>query len=611
MTDDLPAGAGSQGTTPGSSSDANDLHPHSGKTDGRTSDSLDHLLESIDQTLLADERAFDKKAAERRHTLEAEHTQLSEKLLLIAERAARAEAISSRDVLVKLESYRLPIESKLQAVVAELGYDPKLRAEEEERKRRESFERDSHSRMSQFLSMIGDIVDVDEIDEVQDEACRALCILTLNDGTRVLKRLREISHGMGAGLHPLVEAYVQSLTRPGEIAERKDAYARLQESLASEFEERDDASERLRAIRSESALLEQEAPRLSTTAVYHKVHELCCRAKLVQIERGAVLTADQAQGMRREIFGKLKNVKEQANTGYVPSLLATWHPDDYADEIAKAKKGYEEALQSAGDHESPDNTRISGFQLDTETPVGLEDSELHGRLHEAEQWVLAEVYRQTNKHLDEPSSLQVLQALKLVVMHAREFLKGNDRRLAEVLIPAREVFETGKDFRWLRNQFKRLDKRSSESEEESGAIEEAETPSASVETLSGENPLHPSIHAVRRWTREKRIMVLGGVAEETLRMDLQSILEAKEVTWYDYERNGSTNKIQQAAQRLARDKFDYVVYLLGYLSHTATGLCDDAAKSSGTPIARVHRGKGPVGIAEAIRLASVRASAPS
>jgi len=562
-------------------------------------------LASIDSRLDLREEEERNSTQARKRGLETEHRHLAKFLTSLNERLARSRKFEAAELVEEIQDKIQTVAARKGAIVDELGFDPDQVRRDKKEHEREEKERLSHDSMALLLSRIGDVGGEKQIRALEAETFQVMPGMQYAHMAKVLGRLQAAAHSRGLEMDPLLEEFLQRLSNCGDSPPDPSTYAQLQRKLENEYQARTEFAAKVKELQMQSVDIESKAHGLPRDAVYHRIHEICCRAKSLQEEFGQPLSEDLQTRLRREVFGKLGSVAKTANADYIPSLSRGWQSPDYASEIANARKGYREAVPDPvakiGAFE-PSESRED--QEETER-LGIKNKELSSRILEAERWVLAEVYRRANQYIDDRKAPDAANCLQQVVSHALRFLVEYRDRLPMLLLGCREALDKGSDFRWLRKRMVKLSEENiSESRSEDAAVHSDESEDISLESITGESIVHPSIHAARRWSSGRQVLLVGGVVDETRRARLERLLEADMVDWVPAERNAGMGRIQMAADRLSNGTYAYVVYLLGYLSHKATGLCDDAARSKGIPIARVVRGFGIVGIAEAIRAAA-------
>jgi len=227
-----------------------------------------------------------------------------------------------------------------------------------------------------------------------------------------------------------------------------------------------------------------------------------------------------------------------------------------------------------------------------------------GRLDQAERWVLAEVYRWSNACYFHPDDAEAQARLRAAARHALEYLENRKEDLAEVLRHDSPLFAEGSEFRWLRRRFAKLESISTSEPESAGETggEEAEEEGdyGSLDTLTGEAVLHPSVLRAREITRGRCLAMVGGAVRAERRERLAELFEAETLEWIASERSDGLRGIQQLTARIRSGSPDLVICLVGFMRHAASEAVVKAVRESDTPCAIVPRGYGEVAIAKAV-----------
>lgn len=559
-------------------------------------------LQEIDSRLegVEEERALAAQA--RLEQGKRRYFELSSWIDKIMPRLEHARTLQAEGIARELQTRLETMEREREGLLAELGFDPVAELEEQERLEAERRKKLSGDEKSCLLESLGS-ADAPQARAAWRRAmdgCELLLVSDLRDiFDRVLTVLAENGESCSRFREEVREALGFELEEedPGRAQELLEAYCEQQRRLARE---RREAARELHAIHQEAVTLETEAGSLPVAAIEAKIHELCCRAKLLQRYSGSQLRPEQDDLLHYEVFGRLGSIRKECNCGYVPSLKTEWMPPSLPEEIAGARREYEEQLRSAAEQE-PD---AGAAAAPASEELSREIHRLRQKCGQAEHWLLAEVYRAVTEFLNAPQDEGAASSLRACARQALEFLSLHREQLPGILLDARGCFDEGAEFRWLRKRFGKLTELAAaetageDAREEGEDKEEAELP-PEVTTPSGETCIHPSIRRARRISKGARLLVLGGSGGKEGKAErLRESLEAASVDWVAHERGDGMRLTQQTAAKIENGSYDCVVLLLGRMSHKTSAPILDACKSRSVPVAKVFRGCGEVRIAE-------------
>lgn len=532
---------------------------------------LEELLEIADAALDEEDQRREEARARRVRELEAEADRIDDALHEVEPRLRRAEELESADVLARLREAAGALVARREKIHGDLGYDPA------QKRTRERAER-SAALASELLESISHAQTATAAEAAVQAVLASLQDLTLDDAVRVLDGLAKQQGELPPRLRRLREE-IDGFRDEEDAGERFRARAA---EIGREQERLQRLNEECEAIEQEVGLLETQLGRYPKPAVRARIHELACRAKLLQQRHGRRISHEQHDRMRRMIFGRLHAIVKDTSCAFVPSLRQEWKPASFEKEIEEARAEFERATRQRP-------------AAETAEPASEDLPEsLRARLRQAEQWVLAEVYRYSNARYESPGDEAARKRLRRAARFATRFLDEHRDELARVLRHDADLFAEGSDFRWLRRRFARLDE---EPPEEAG--DETDDTGA-IETLAGERVLHPSVMRALPLTRGRHVVMVGGAVRAERRDRLQELFEASEWEWVPYERGDGQRGVQQLATKVRNGSMDVVVCLVGFLGHGAFNQIVTAAREKGARCAIVPRGYGEAAIAEAI-----------
>lgn len=434
--------------------------------------------------------------------------------------------------------------------------------------------------------------------------------LTLEHATNALRELAHAAERSFAAVPEAATRLRDELSAVAKLPEAEAAYVAIRKRLHDRRVRVAHVHGTVAKLHQEAITLETDARKQSQQLTWHSIQEICCRAKLLQRDYQDLITEKQQHTLHTEVFGRLGAVQKRCQLAYVPALKTDWCPDDLIAEI-ETSRTRREALHA------------KAAIPPAIAPLPAPTPEQAAQRAQDDAVALADVYRSINDFQRDPHADGAVDVLRAAVLAALHKMGDGKERLPGLLLPYADHFATGGDFRWLRRRLAQLtDERDAVEGTvcDQPAVEPADVEQGAqcatepagvvhadldeelpviIETVHG-TELHPSVAFARSFTQGNRILLVGGVVDEVRRVRLVEVLAAETVDWVTAERNGGMGDVHQAAERLSSGKYDFVVYLLGFLSHKATGILDDAAKQGMIPIARVRRGFGVVGIAEAI-----------
>ncbi len=527
---------------------------------------FEELLRVADADLDEEERRREREAAARTENLEQQARRIDEALREASPRLLRAGRLEAGGVVARLQQAVEGLKARRAAITEALGYDPA------ERHRRESAQA-----AALLIERIGGPGHADALERTTETTLLSLPDLDAEDAKAVVDALQKRLERGRAPVPPALPRIAGLLAQGGE-----NVHAAIAELLREHRRARD-VAEDLQRLEEEVGLLETGLGKLPKQAIRARIHELACRAKLLQAENQGRIPADDAIRMRRTIFGRLRGIVRDASCDFVPSLRQEWMPASLEAEIARAQAEFAQATDEA-----------------PVAAAGRPDADgaehMRGRLRQAERWVLAEVYRHSNRRFERPGDEEATKGLRQATLHAIHFLGECKDELPRILRHDADAFGEGSEYRWLRRRFAKLAETGAEEVEGPGEAEET----GSVESLAGERIHHPSVLRALPRTRGRRVVMVGGAVREERRGRLASLFEASQWEWIPYERGDGQRGVQHLVERIRNGSMDLLVCLLGFIGHSVSEQVVPAAKERRVPCAIVPRGYGEAAIAEAI-----------
>lgn len=562
-------------------------------------DDINAWLADIDAKIVEVERAKEEALKlEQARSLER-HRLACQGIELMRVRRDKASILGNAAILAQLDSAIASLTSEMRLAVEKLGYDPRERELQAQREVEQQEARASQDKMSRLLQNLGGPANPLKCSSVLKELLEGEHKLRFEDAFKVYRALAQSYSQLDTVMPEEVRSFLQEFEPIESKPEAQTQFAKRLDDRRSHLRQFGAIQKELSDIHQAAISLETSSAQMQPRAIWLRIQELCCRAKLLQHDHSTLINEEQDQLLRTEIFGRLRGIHKQHRCAFLNGLDKNWYPVDMKAEIQNCQRQFDELSKN-----EPATTVLipQAGKPENDLPQPL-NPRTAKRLQDAEHWVLAEVYRHVNTFLRSPDDVDVTQRLRQCVSHAIDFLETEKEKLPNVVRQCAHAFAEGSEFRWLRKRFARLDEDAIAPTNEEEILQSLQTglddeAPAEIEALTGKLT-HPSVLQARKYTTGKRILLVGGTPDEQRRQKLELLLDAQ-VAWVRHERNDGPAQIQRAAEQVSSGSHDIVVYFLGFLSHKATGIVDESAQSRNVLIARVRRGVGPVGVSEAI-----------
>jgi len=549
---------------------------------------LDGALEGLDPLLDEEEERQTRRRARRNEELQGEIDRVERALARALPRLERARVLDLDAAVDRIGPLVADLEQRREAAVGELGYDPAEKRKEEaaRRSREESEGLVRRAAAAAARAAVADLA----------LALRnAIPRLLRADAGKACDAITGAAQRTGWTPDSSFEDLIQALTGDENAEDAEKRYEELGRRIGRETAALAELDQGLEDLEQETLSIETAARKLPQEAIRARVHALACRAKLLQQKHAGDLDFDRSERLRRHVFGRLHTVVKQSGCGFVPSLRQSWFPASLEDEIGKAEARFRELASVPPAGPGSEDPPASGVAATEELLRRAEE-----RLDQAERWVLAEVYRWSNACYLDPEDVAAQDRLRAAARHGLDYLETRREELPAVLRHDAPLFAEGSEFRWLRRRFAKLESAADKEIESAPEEQEDAGGSGSLETLTGEAVLHPSVLRAQEITRGRSLAMVGGAVREKRRERLAELFETKNLEWIASERSDGLRGIQQLTARIRSGSPDLVICLFGFMRHAASEAVVKAVREADTPCAIVPRGYGEVAIAQAV-----------
>jgi hypothetical protein len=286
------------------------------------------------------------------------------------------------------------------------------------------------------------------------------------------------------------------------------------------------------------------------------------------------LTPDEQQASQ-PIFYKLVELSKVYQPGYIDAFDKAFSTN-WNSFIAQAEQDLRKAVAQRQEDEQREHALAQ-----RQKQMELE----RRQRRESGQALLEELKRVVDRgRLAEDE--QERDLFRRLVAQAINALGASDDGLISIVIPYEDYVAQGSEFRPLRRNIEKLRGRSE-------AVDER---------------LAAELADVLPFTRNRKMVMIGGSPREDARKQLELALDPLELIWESCE-GTRPGQLESLEQRVRNGSIDILVLLRSFISHSVSDRLRPACQESGVACVSVDHGYGVRQIAEAIRRGPLRAIA--
>ncbi|MDZ4784014.1 MAG: hypothetical protein SGJ19_27515 [Planctomycetia bacterium] len=285
------------------------------------------------------------------------------------------------------------------------------------------------------------------------------------------------------------------------------------------------------------------------------------RVRLLQTKE----LTEELHAQSRRVFRKLVGISKEHEPGFIeafqPTFKTNW--DTYIRDAEERVKSSAEARHRRADQERSMRDRQ------------LQEEERRRAARETGRQLIDEL-RAAISHFNLPE--EGAEEFRELVSQAIAVCGSSDEEVLELVMPYKELINEGADFRALRRNLERL--------QEAGADKD--------------KPLIDSCADVRTFTQGMTALMIGGVAREDVRRQLQRVFDFDELDWQTYE--SSRPAILDSLEQRIRNRGLHLLLLIRTLiGHDVQQRLRPLCEQFEIPCLLVEHGYGASQIAQTIR----------
>ena len=274
---------------------------------------------------------------------------------------------------------------------------------------------------------------------------------------------------------------------------------------------------------------------------------------------------EELHAQSRRIFRKLVGISKEHEPGFIeafqPTFKTNW--ENYIRDAEERVKLAAEARHRRTEQERTMRERQ------------LQEEERRRAAREAGRQLIDEL-RAAISHFNLPE--EGADEFRNLLTQAIAVCGSSDEEVLELVAPYKELINEGADFRALRRNLERM--------QEAGADKD--------------KPLIDSCADVRSFTQGRTALMIGGVAREDVRKQLQRVFDFEELDWQTYE-SSRPAILDSLEQRIRNRGLDLLLLIRTLIGHDVQQRLRPLCEQFDIPCLLVEHGYGASQIAQTIR----------